>query len=266
MSNVQLSQTGSGEVVLLAGGGRVYTDVAARFCHSTRTMDDILASPYNKKLVERILDSGHLAATEFDYFLFGVSGYSRVTETQLVRSRMASYMISSGRNESGGKRDFDVTLPPGVMDVKTDLTIRVRADGEEKDTVLVPVDAQGILQILSQWYDAGVRAGVPEEDLRYLKPQGTTFRAIIGMNAHSLLHFFQLRCCNRAQHEIRDMANKMLALCKKAKPDLFFRAGAPCRSLGYCPEGEQCAAMKGRIPTKSDVDERMKGWVHDGKG
>ena len=34
---------------------------------------------------------------EFDFFLFGVEGYSRVTEVQLVRKRLASYLIKSGR-------------------------------------------------------------------------------------------------------------------------------------------------------------------------
>ena len=89
-------RVGDGTVVLLAGGGKVYTDVAARFTRSERGLDEIIASPYNADLVRSIIEKGHLAATEFDYFLFGVEGYSRVTETQLVRKRLASYLIKSG--------------------------------------------------------------------------------------------------------------------------------------------------------------------------
>ena len=93
--------TGQGQVVLLAGGGKIYTDIAARFVASERELADIVASPYSRTIVQNILKSGHRAALEFDFFLFGVAGYSRVTEVQLVRKRLASYLIKSGRAELG---------------------------------------------------------------------------------------------------------------------------------------------------------------------
>ena len=37
--------TGNGKVLLLAGGGRIFTDIAARFVRSERSLDDIVASP-----------------------------------------------------------------------------------------------------------------------------------------------------------------------------------------------------------------------------
>ncbi len=49
-----------------------------------------------------------------------------------------------------------------------------------------------------QWY-AGLYAGLAEEGLRYLKPQGTEFKAIIGMNAYALRDWFAIRCCLNAQ-------------------------------------------------------------------
>ena len=58
------------------------------------------------------------------------------------------------------------------------------------------------------------------------------------MNARSLLHFFNLRCCNRAQWEIRELAYKMLAEVKKVAPLLFKNAGATCVQTGRCPEGK----------------------------
>ena len=68
--------TGQGKVVLLAGGGRIYTDIAARFVRSERSLEEIVATPYSKKIVENILNSGHGAALEFDFFLFGVAGFA----------------------------------------------------------------------------------------------------------------------------------------------------------------------------------------------
>lgn len=227
---MNVKRVGEGTVVLIAGGGRVYTDVAARFTRSERSLTEILASPYNEKLVRTIVDKGHLAATEFDYFLFGVEGYSRVTEVQLVRKRMANYLIKSGRVDKHGKRAFDVVVPNGVLEHTAACTL---ADG-----TALTLSGEDLLRLTEQWYDAGVAQGMPEEDLRYLKPQATEFKAIIGMNAHALLDWFKIRCCKNAQAEIRDMAWKMLRLCKEAAPDLFRDAGPSCVALGYCPEND----------------------------
>ena len=44
------------------------------------------------------------------------------------------------------------------------------------------------------------------------------------MNVRELLHFFELRCCNRAQWEIRELAHKMLELVRPTAPYVFFDA------------------------------------------
>ncbi len=227
---MRIGKVGEGRVVLIAGGGRVYTDIAARFTRSERGLDDIIASPYNADLVRSIVEKGHLAATEFDYFLFGVEGYSRVTEVQLVRKRIANYLIKSGRVEKHGKRSFDIVVPDGVLEHA--------ADCELSDGTKLRVSGEDLMLLTEQWYNAGVEKGIPEEDLRYLKPQATEFKALIGMNAHALRDWFKIRCCKNAQAEIRDMAWKMLRLCKEAAPDLFADAGPSCVAYGYCPEND----------------------------
>lgn len=236
-----------GKVVLIAGGNKIYTDIAARFVRSERDLETIIGSPYNREIVRNILEGGHLAATEFDYFIFGVEGYSRVTETQLVRKRMASYLIKSGRAELNGKRSFDVACPASLDNYRT----YVEIDGQEME-----ITTKRLLYILQQFYENGVKDGYPEEDLRYFKPQATAFKGIIGMNAHALLDFFSVRCCRNSQAEIRDMAWKMLKLCKKAAPDLFAEAGPHCVRLGYCPENKyQHPDCKGKIYTKNQVKQ-----------
>lgn len=227
---MNLMTVGNGNVVLIAGGGRVYTDVAARFTRTEKSLTEIIASPYNEALVKSIIEKGHLAATEFDYFLFGVEGYSRVTEVQLVRKRLASYLIKSGRPDKRGKRSYDVVLPESILSCRADCTL--------PDGSAVSLSAAELLSMLEQWYDAGVLQGYKEEELRYLKPQGTEFKALIGMNAHALLDWFKIRCCKNAQTEIRDLAMKMMKLCKETAPALFADAGPSCVSLGYCPENE----------------------------
>ncbi len=238
--------TGAGNVLLLAGGGKIYTDIAARFVRSERSLEEIVASPYSRTIVENILSSGHKAALEFDYFLFGVEGYSRVTETQLVRKRLASYLIKSGRAELGGKRLFSVVYPPSIKDFAAEVSL--------PDGSTLKVTPHLLTEMTRQWYEAGIEQGLPEEDLRYMKPQATEFKAIIGMNAHALHDWFAIRCCMNAQHEIRDLARKMLRLCRKAAPDLFAHAGPSCMQLGYCPENRaQNSMCKGKIPTKEEA-------------
>ena len=183
-----------------------------------------------------------------------------MTETQLVRKRLASYLIKSGRAELGGKRRFSVVYPASVRDFGAEVTL---PDGHT-----TRLTGRDLADLTRQWYDAGLEAGLPEEDLRYLKPQATEFKAIIGMNAHALLDWFSIRCCRNAQHEIRfsirccrnaqheirHLANKMLSLCRKAAPDLFEKAGPNCASLGYCPENRlQNPKCRGHIPTHDDV-------------
>ena len=227
---MNIGKVGEGRVVLIAGGGRIYTDIAARFTRSERGLDDIISSPYNAELVKSIVDKGHLAATEFDYFLFGVEGYSRVTEVQLVRKRIANYLIKSGRVEKHGKRSFDVVVPDGILEHSTEC--------EMPDGSKMTLSGEDLLYLTEQWYNSGVEAGLPEENLRYLKPQATEFKALVGMNAHALRDWFKIRCCKNAQTEIRDLAWKMLKICKEVSPDLFLDAGPSCVSLGYCPEND----------------------------
>jgi len=82
-----------------------------------------------------------------------------------------------------------------------------------------------------------VKMGVDKEDARYVLPMGTCTNLVVTMNARSLYNFFHLRCCERAQSEIRELARAMLEEVKKIAPNLFKKAGAPCEATGYCPEG-----------------------------
>ena len=246
-------KVGEGNVVLIAGGGEIYADVAGRFVGSKRSLEEIIASDYNKNIVKNIINAGHEAALEFDYFIFGVEGYSRVSEAQLIRKRLASYMIKSGRIEKGGERDFSVVLPEGINNFRlyheiepdsvtiesTNLgDILINDDYVKENEVKLSLNAKDILNIIEAWYNRGVELGYKEEDLRYLKPQATEFKAIVAMNAHALRDWFRIRCCKNAQTEIRDMATKMLRLSKEAAPDLFKDAGPNCVRMGYCPENK----------------------------
>ena len=92
----------------------------------------------------------------------------------------------------------------------------------------------------------GLRAGLPAEDVRFALTNATETRFVVTTNARQLRHMFNLRCCQRAQWEIRALFTELLDEYKKIAPNIFYRAGASCDDLGYCPEGKMSC---GRAPT-----------------
>ena len=95
---------------------------------------------------------------------------------------------------------------------------------------------RGLLDEIHQVYRELLDAGIPAEDARFVLPNAAATKMVLTMNARELLHFFNLRCCRRAQWEIRAMAKEMLRLARRAAPLLFAEAGPGCLK-GACPEG-----------------------------
>lgn len=203
------------QVVLLAHTNmEIVSSKAAQFCTSSSTVDEIMEPRDNDEAVlRRVLNMGHLSVLEHFSATFGISGISRVTEVQLVRHRVASYSIKSGRYTTLGD-DYEVVIPKS----------------------LVGTSYRTFVEMAHQLYKNAVKNGVPAEDARYLLPQATATQAMVTMNARELLHFFGERCCTCAQWEIRGVANKMLNICQTQFPSLFVGAGAKCLRDNVCRE------------------------------
>ncbi len=205
--------------------GVVYT--AARLCYSSKGIRELMgeegASP--KRLIEQIKASGHHSVLEHASFTFGIEGISRVTTHQLVRHRIASYSQKSQRYVTEGA--FQYITPPSVE------------ENQEAKSLF-----QRVMETCQEAYNRLLALGIPKEDARYLLPSGGETKIIVTMNARELLHFFSLRCCRRAQWEIRAMAKEMLRHCKRVAPIIFSQAGPPCLR-GPCPEGSfSCGEME----------------------
>lgn len=181
-----------------------------------------------QKALRGALASGHESVIEHASFTFEIRGVSRVLLAQLTRHRIASFSVMSQRYVR--LTGAEVVMPE---------TIKEKFWGENFKRLVM-----GSLSL----YQMMVDGGVPEEDARYIVPQGIKTDLIMTMNARELRHFFALRCCNRAQWEIRQLADEMLALCKEAAPDLFDKAGPGC-VRGHCPEGRRSC---GHPRTKED--------------
>lgn len=146
---------------------------------------------------------------------------SRACSHQLVRHRIASYSQQSQRYVR--MDDLPVIVPPTFMET------------EQRRHRFIKV-----MQDIAWDYECALEAGIPAEDARYLLPHATATQIVVTMNFRSLLHFFAERCCNRAQWEIRDLANQMLDICKSLYPCVFENAGPHCLKIKHCPEAKPC--------------------------
>jgi thymidylate synthase (FAD) len=183
-------------------------------------------------ILDVVLPSGHHSVIEHSSYTFSVEGVSRSLTHQLVRHRVASFSQQSQRYIRFDTPDF--IIPP-----------KVERNPEARELFLKAMDR------VWKEYNTLVAQGIPEEDARYVLPNAAANNITITMNARELLHFFKIRCCTRAQWEIRDLADRMLALVKPTAPRVFRDAGASCVALGYCPETECC----GLAPRLDDIKQ-----------
>ena len=158
-------------------------------------------------------------------YTFAVEKISRACSHQLVRHRFASFSQQSQRYITVKRLTEKIITPPSVVETGGD-------------------DFRNLVEDASQTYQRLVERGVPKEDARFVLPNATETSLLLTMDGRSLFHLFGLRCCNRAQWEIRELADKMLEEARKAEPQVFNMAGPYCYQLGYCPEGRfTCGTM-----------------------
>ena len=208
--------------------------MAARLCYSpvgAAQLAEALSAEEVKSLLAKIITMGHMSTCEHVSFTFAVEGVSRVLTHQLVRHRLASYSQQSQRYVA--ENDCECIMPPSIAR---------RPEAMAKFTALMAT--------VQQSYNELTQMGIPREDARYCLTNATETKIVISMNARSLLHFFTVRCCRRAQWEIRQLAEAMLVEVRRVAPLLFAKAGPNCVTYQRCDEG---AMSCGRLKEKSEM-------------
>ena len=195
---------------------------AARLCYApigASELMDSLSDEDIRKVLRTILAGGHLSTLEHASYTFAIDGVSRALTHQLVRHRLASFNQQSQRY---------VKFADGLETIKPESIAR----NEEANRLF-----DEMIEKTVEAYQAFLDAGIPAEDARYILPNASETKIVVTMNIRELLHFFSLRCCNRAQWEIRALAWKMLELARPTAPFIFADAGPGC-VRGACPEGK----------------------------
>ena len=225
---------------------------AAKLCYSDAHITDLLDGLDEEKtarFLTMLSDLGHASPIEHASFTFGIEGVSRTLLAQITRHRIASFSVQSQRYVAENR--FDYVLPPEIEALPEAAAVYRQAMEEdqahyEELTRLLKNKHKQELLASGMEEKAADRAAEKRaiEDARFVLPNACTTKMIVTMNARSLQNFFRHRCCNRAQWEIRELAERMRALCVEAAPHLFRHAGPPCLS-GPCPEGKMsCGKMR----------------------
>ena len=258
---------------------------AGKLCYSAVGVDEItqkLTEEEIARYVNMLASIGHESPLEHVSFTFAIEGISRACTHQIVRHRIASYSQQSQRYVK--LEQFEYIIPPAIEknpEAKRIFIEAMERDQEAYDELVdllledilidkhaadygscikevlkenpdVAPDRSKVLDLYAEKFFEDYRKAEKQaiEDARYVFPNACETKIVITMNARSLLHFFNVRCCNRAQWEIREMATEMLKECKKIAPALFKKAGPDC-VYGKCGEGK----MSCKHPRKEDEFE-----------
>lgn len=222
---------------------------AAKLCYARADIDTVMDGLTPEKVenfVDMLSGLGHESPMEHMVFSFGIENVSRSLLAQITRHRMASFSVQSQRYVA--EKNFEFVTPPEIesdeaakkifLDTMDDIA-------KSYNTLADALKARYVLEGMAE--KAAEKKAI--EDARYVLPNACTTKMIVTMNARSLHNFFKLRCCNRAQWEIRDLACKMLALVKEVAPNVFKDAGPAC-VRGGCSEGNMTCGKAKEVRAK----------------
>lgn len=224
---------------------------AAKLCYSASSVDDLLdglTEEKAKSFVEMLATMGHESPTEHVSFTFAIEGVSRSLLAQITRHRIGSYSVQSQRYVP--LENFEYILPPEIQEDPESKAIfeemmEQEARCYEKLSAVLKQKHEKTFLAQGMSEKAAARAAEKKaiEDARFVLPNACDTKMIVTMNVRSLNNFFRHRCCNRAQWEIRQLAEEMFRLVYAAAPSLFAKSGPSCVS-GICPEGKMsCGRM-----------------------
>lgn len=242
---------------------------AAKLCYSPADLETLMGGITQEKaedFVEMLGEIGHQSPIEHASFTFGIQGVSRALLAQLTRHRLASYSVQSQRYVR--EKAFEYVMPPEIAAIPEAREEFIRAMEEDQRHY------ERLTQILKEKHlEENLGRGMEEkpaaraaeksaiEDARFVLPNACDTKMVVTMNARSLQNFFHHRCCNRAQWEIRALAEEMLRQVLGVAPTLFAKCGPGCVS-GPCPEGKMTC---GRIKEVREHYRAMKEERSDGQ-
>ena len=230
---------------------------AAKLCYSDahiETLLDGLTPEKTTAFLQKLSDLGHASPIEHASFTFGIEGVSRTFLAQVTRHRIASFSVQSQRYVR--LDDFRYVIPPeieAIPEAKAQFIASMNEDAEKYLALVRTLEDAHTARFMAEGLtEKAARAKASKqanEDARFVLPNACETKMVMTMNCRSLQNFFNLRCCNRAQWEIRELAEKMFALVYPVAPHIFAKAGPACL-CGACPEGKMCCGKTAEVRAK----------------
>ena len=211
--------------------------VAAKTCYYPGTTEHLwdTSEETQEDFIQKLRDMGHMSPFEHATFTFGIDGVSRVLLAQLTRHRIASFSVQSQRYVKYDVNEVELhdifEIPFVILDGSDEVF-----DGYMGALEEVASAYENLVDCLQQ---SGLSKTEAAENARYILPGSMKTNLVMTMNARELMHFFELRCCNRAQEEIRQLAWTILRLLEEKFPSIFSNCGPNCL-IDKCKEGKMC--------------------------
>lgn len=219
--------------------------MAAKLCYSPVGVDEIeenLSDESVEKFLNVLINMGHESPLEHVSFTFGIEGISRSCSHQIVRHRIASFSQQSQRYVKLDQ--FEYIIPPQIEKIEEAKKIFIQSmkkDQEDYDKLVDILFEKKYKKLIEEGKSEKEAKSQGEkiaiEDARYVFPNACETKMVFTINTRSLYNFFEHRCCERAQWEIRELATQMLKEVKTVAPILFKNCGPKCVK-GPCPEGK----------------------------
>lgn len=234
---------------------------AAKLCYSKSDISTLMDGLTDEKVanfLERLSNLGHASPLEHASFTFGIEGVSRSFLAQISRHRIASFSVQSQRYVDMDNADH--VVPKEIYDAGYSAVRLYEESVKNSFNNYNELKEELTKKYIAEGMKESPAKKKAQEDARYLLPEACCTRMIVTMNARELNHFFNLRCCNRASREIREVAEEMLKLVYPVAPHLFKSAGPSC-VCGACPEGNMSCGKAKEMREKYNI---IKNGENDG--
>lgn len=151
------------------------------------------------KVIEHIVEAGHLSVLEHCYATFEVT-CSLAVLLQLTRHRHLSFTVQSSRG--------------------SELTGFYECGNDYIDTLSKIA--------MKNYHKESQEKRAPQEVLQYMLPKAVEYKMVITGNFRAWLEYLPKRLCKRASKEHRELAELILHALRANCPEVFLKCGKPC--------------------------------------
>lgn len=204
---------------------------AAKLCYSKKDGKELFDEMMDNEAVldrflDRFMEMGHGSPLEHATFTFEISGVSRSCSHQLVRHRNTSFNQKSQRYVD--EENFEYVMPEELS---------VCEDASRLFDIAMLDANDAYVSIKEALMSAGYPEKIAQENARAVLPNACATSLVMTMSLRQIYNFLDIRLCNRAQDEIREVATRIYDIMRTNFPKLMRRRFPICEMTGFCPEG-----------------------------